>query len=380
MFGLLASAATLTVAPLHGQETVLRLEEPLARYDEPFSMITGLRELTDGRVMIADALDESLYELDPDLTVATMVGRNGQGPQEYRQPDALFPLAADTTLMTDLGNGRLTVVAPDGSFARTIPISQDRDGGLLIILPAGVDRLGRLYFEPRGDGVLRDSAAVVRWAPEGETTDTVATIKLTDVTETTSGGGNEMRTRVMPVPLSPEDGWAVAPDGRVAVVRAADYSVEWVRPDGVVTRGPATPYDPVPVRVPDKEEWVDGLSNGIMMMVTNENGQMRTSMRRGGMGRRAGPGVDRFEWPEVKPPFDPDGVRVAPDGSLWVRRYVAAGERSTYDIFGADGRRVGRLVLPEGRSLVGFGAGSVYLTRTDDLDFQWLERYSRPQL
>jgi hypothetical protein len=339
----------LAASPAVGQEEPTDVGEATARYEEPFSMITGLRELSDGRVMVADALDESLYELTADLKSGIKLGRNGQGPQEYKQPDALFAMAGDTTLMTDLGNGRLTIVAPDGAFARTIPIAQDDDGRLLLVLPGGVDGAGNLFFRPMGDGMIGDSAAVVRWDPAGGLTDTLATIKLQDVTERSSGGANNMRTEVMPVPLSPQDAWAVAGDGSLAVVRTVDYSVEWVRPDGSIVRGPANTWEPVKIRSADKEEWVDQMANtGLMMMVTNDSGELRTSMRRG-MGGRGGPDPDSFQWPEVKPPFDPGGVDVAPDGTLWVRRFVAAGERPPYDVFGADGSLRGTVTFPEGR-------------------------------
>ena len=37
---------------------------------------------------------------------------------------------------------------------------------------------------------------------------------------------------------------------------------------------------------------------------------------------------------------------------------------------------VGRVILPEMRSVVGFGDGVVYLARTDEFDLQWLEKHS----
>lgn len=379
-----AVAACVALGPtgLRSQESIHELSAPSARFGEPFSLIAGVRELADGRLFVSDALDESLYELTPDLSAARKIGRNGQGPSEYRQPDALYALAGDSTLMTDLGNGRLTIVAPDGSLARSIPIAQQQDGELLIVLPAGVDREARLYFEPRGHGVPRDTAVIVRWNGATGAADTVARIKLQDVTESTSTGAGQVEVRAMPVPLSPEDGWAVSSDdGRVAVVSVADYSVAWVQPDGTVVRGPATPWEPIRIRAADKEQWVRDLSSrGLMMMVTNENGQIRTRMRRGGPSPGDAPDIERFEWPETKPPFDATSVRVAPTGQLWVGRHVAAGDRPEYDVFDEAGRRVEIVRLPEGRALVGFGRESVYLARRDDLDFQWLERYPLPPL
>lgn len=356
------------------------LDEPEAAHGEPFSLVGGVRELADGRVLVTDALEGALYVLDRNLGKAEKLAREGQGPDEYRQPDALSPWPGDSTLMTDLGNGRLTVIGPAYAFARTIPTVRQEAMGLEIILPRGADGAGNVYYQPRGDGMIRDTADVVRWNPAADGDPLpVARIKLQDVVERTSGSGGNVRQEVRPVPLSPMDGWAVGVDGRVAVVRAGDYHVEWVQPDGTVVSGPPVEYEPVPVGRADKEDWVETASSrGVMMMVTNDNGNLNARMQRGG--GRGGPDLDSYAWPDTKPPFDAESVRVAPDGHLWVGRSVPAGDRALVDVFDARGNRVAVIELPDDREVVGFGRGSVYLARGDDLGFMWLERYGRPSL
>jgi hypothetical protein len=374
----MAGLALAEPLDLHAQRKAA-LGEPSASYAEPFSLVGGIRELKDGRVLVSDPLEEALYALDPGLTAAETIARQGQGPDEYRQPDGLLAWPGDSTLMLDLGNGRMTIVGPDYAFTRTIPVVQQEGTGLQIIIPGGVDGSGFLYYQPRGDGVIRDTAEVVKWRPDsGEEPVPIARIKLTDVNESTSGSGGNIQQRVMPVPLSPEDGWAVGPDGSVAVVRSADYHVDWIRSDGSSVSGPAVSYDSVPIRGADKEEWAEALAaSGMMMMVTDENGQVNASMRRGG-GRT--PAVDRFEWPEFKPPFVPESVRVDPLGYVWVERYVRAGDPTLFDVFDGTGRRVAEVEAPPRSSLRGFGDGTLYLTRWDDLGFRWLSRYERPSI
>jgi hypothetical protein len=85
-------------------------------------------------------------------------------------------------------------------------------------------------------------------------------------------------------------------------------------------------------------------------------------------------------WPETKPAFPPNALRVASDGKFWLERYVAAGEAPRFDVLDSSGNRLGVVRLPAGRRLVGFGNGSVYLTRSDDFEFRWLERYRLPAL
>jgi hypothetical protein len=50
------------------------------------------------------------------------------------------------------------------------------------------------------------------------------------------------------------------------------------------------------------------------------------------------------------------------------------------DVFDGNGERVASVTIPVRSSLRGFGDGSLYLTRWDDLGFQWLERYERPSI
>ncbi len=88
--------------------------------------------------------------------------------------------------------------------------------------------------------------------------------------------------------------------------------------------------------------------------------------------------VDDFDWPEVKPAFPPNGVWVTPEGTLWVERHVPAGTPRTYDVFGDHAQLEARVTLPEGRRVVGFGKGTVYLAWNDEFDLQYLERFRRP--
>jgi hypothetical protein len=132
----------------------------------------------------------------------------------------------------------------------------------------------------------------------------------------------------------------------------------------------------VKIRQADKEEWAEGLGNGLRVGMMIDNGERRISLSRGG-GPGDEPDLDGFEWPEAKPAFVANGVRVTPEGEMWVRRHVPAGDLTRFDVFDGAGQLTGRVSLPAGRDVVGFGRGVVYAVRTDSLGLQWLERYSR---
>jgi hypothetical protein len=82
-----------------------------------------------------------------------------------------------------------------------------------------------------------------------------------------------------------------------------------------------------------------------------------------------------MDWPAVKPPFEASQIRFAPDGSLWVQRYVKHGAPTVVDVFDREGRLVRQVAYPAGRRFLGFGIGVVYLVHKDADDLEWLERY-----
>ncbi|MCL7938365.1 MAG: hypothetical protein M8844_09405 [marine benthic group bacterium] len=376
--GALVSLLLLLPSSMAVSQEPVRFGEPDATAAEPRGSIDGIRVLRGGALLVADGAESRLIRYSNDLATAAVLGREGQGPDEYRQPDGLFALPGDSTLMTDLGNGRIAVLGPDGAIVRTEPIAREgADGSFMLVLPRGTDAEGGIWFTTRtGPGMrLEDSAQVRRLDPGTGEIESIARLAPPPMSRSTSGGGDRQEERVMPIPFGPEDDWAVGPGG-LAVVRAEPYRVDRVRPDGEVVLGPEIDWDPVSVKRADQEEWLDALSGGLMVMVTEENGVRNTNFRRGG--RPSGMDLDSFEWPDTKPAFAPRSTRVDFAGRVWVRRYVQAGEPHLYDVIGPDGRVAGQVELPPGRRLLGFARDYVYLSRTDELDFQWLERYPEP--
>lgn len=373
-----------TAGALEGQVTEQRLTEPAASFPHELSTIGGVMELPDGRLLLPDPLGQVLLALDLAAGTADTIGREGRGPEEYRQPDAVYPLPGDSTLLVDLGNGRLTSLGPDLSFGETAPIADGSpmSGNMVIRMPQAVDSEGRVYFQQmmgrmRPDGETADSAPVLRWDRSSGAIETIVNVKLEEVNVRRGGGPNNQQVDMSPVPMSPRDGWAAGFDGRVAVVRAGVYRVDWINADGTVVSGPVVDYEPVRIRNADKEAYLDEMASaGMQVQVMNENGRITTAFSRGG-GRSSQRQLDSYDWPDVMPAFRANRVRVSPEGMVWVQRYTSFGEETAIDVFDKDGQLTKRVFLPVGRRLVGFGDGVLYAAYADDLDLQWLEMYQR---
>ena len=134
---------------------------------------------------------------------------------------------------------------------------------------------------------MPDSGSILRLDRATGVVDTVGKVKLQESSLQESGGAGNRNVRNMPRPLTAQDAWAVSWDGRVAVARSGQYSLDWIQPDGSVVSGKPVPYEPLSVTGADKEAWVETLTGGLAVMVSaGGDGRMQTSFSRGGVVNR----------------------------------------------------------------------------------------------
>ncbi len=381
--GIAAAAGCGEVGTEAGAEAA-SLGQPEVAYSEAFAVVQTVREMPDGRVLAADPLAQVLVLVDMDAGTADTLGAVGQGPDEYQQPDAVWPLPGGKTLLVDLGNARLTEMSADLEFGDTRPyMIGELDFGRppILALPSAVDSEGRVYVRGFGDMTsIPDSVQVLRLDLASDAVDSMATVKTPERRRTTTGSGNNQSTSITQVPLSPVDAWGVAEDGRVVVARSADYRVEWLMPDGSRIQGLPVPYEPIPIGQAEKEDWQAAQSEaggGMSLSVTAIGGAVTMQASRGGPS--SGQDLDQLPWPETLPPFYGNTILVDPRGRAWVRAHVgASGAPPAYDLFGPSGDREERMELLPGRRIVAFGDSKVYVVRMDDLGMQFLERYALP--
>lgn len=328
-------------------------------------------------------------------------------------PLRVYAAPGDTTLLFDPLNSRYLVIGPDGKPINTFrteadptaprppqsgqPAGQPRPGGgpgggpVIMggtMMGRATDARGRIFAEgspltmgPDGP-VSADSVALVRFDRGSRRLDTLAYVKIPSNNTQIQGGRDNMRVMVGGAnPLAPRDEWAVFPDGRVAIVRANSYHVDFIMPDGSKRSGSRIAYSPIRMNAAEirHEEGLRNAAraNSMSIMMNNNNGQMTRSAQ---MGPPAGapPLEPLTNWPEVKPPFRAGqaSVMARPNGELWVRRTENAQARGTlYDVIDAQGGVAFQVRIQDGWTLVGFGANTIYTTRKDEDDLQYLQRH-----
>jgi hypothetical protein len=391
-------ALILIVSPALAQSNpTYELLEPEAVFTYGFTSVAGIRELSDGRVILLDVGGENLVVIDSTWNTMGHIGREGGGPGEYRNPTKLFALPGDSSAALDEYFQRMLVITPDatpGDFISPVGLAgvahadyatvRTASTGVWLCDPDATDGRGYYYslglpiaLDAAGELVLVDSAPVERWDSHSPTRDTVAFIPQ----EFPPGCRPLFSTVVCPVPRNEPirafrttAQWAAGPDGRVAVVTPDPYHVTFFAFDGQVTVGPEIQYERIGVSTAHKEQWREQRQRRGLMLVVDEDGQSYTAPAPSNPSRR------RIDWPDYLPPFLTSAVWFASNGILWVERTTNAGEPPSFDMIDDSAQVVARIALPSSRRLVGFGRGVLYLVRIDEVDLEYLERYRLPAI
>ena len=387
---------------------------------EHVGYLYGVRELSDGRLVVNDVGNRRLVMFDRALARHTVVAdttertRRAYGPR----PTGIIPYAGDTTLLIDLAARALIVVAPDGTMPRVMSPPRPADIPYLWNPAIGsprFDAAGKLVyrtylmpsFRPPEHGkpfvppAMPDSAPLLRADFDTRRADTVAWVGIArsrlSVTPLGNGG---ITVRQMINPVAFLDDWTLLPDGTIAILRGRDYHVDWIAPDGTRTSSPKMPFDWKRLTDPEKAAMIDstrkalerraaagpsaagapgssdaggtaGHSMTIMPVGPGDGGP--APRESGGHGAAAAAAqtsipevVPASELPDYVPPVLRSGTMKAdPQGNVWILPSTSAqsGGGLLYDVVNRAGEIAYRVRLPAGRALEGFGAnGAVYLT------------------
>ncbi len=341
---------------------------PAAELEAPdgVSTVVSLIELTDGRILLSDGKDKALYVIDFAKRTMKHATSTGSGPKEYAQPGGLYRMRNGEIRLLDQTQRRYLRLRADGTPVNTVPFHSV--GGAMSFSstfndPHQLDGDGNEYERerPGRGGAMGPEAWLTRRS--ATRTDSLARLRNPE-SEMRDGGGFRI---LMTVSFSPSDGFAVARDGSIALVRAEPYRVEWRAPNGKMVQGPALTFTPQPITAADKAE-VEARRRSVQLP-----GNVRIS-RPDGSTFDPSSSVPEPRYAAAKPAFVQDPIRIDEQDRVWVRRHAAVGAPALYDVFDRQGVRVDRVELPPRTTLAGFGRGVVYLARADADDLLWIGR------
>jgi hypothetical protein len=378
--GLTAVTAVVFSSVSHAQaERPLKLPPANATLAEEFTVIGSVRELSDGRVLITDPRDGRVVVADLKTGAVIQVGRKGKGPNEYENPGPLIPLAADSSLLSDFmqrrwllfsGPAIVATLPPDTPIIKAVStFVRGADGRGNVWTTASPHRFnqetakpGTLTFGPAdSDFVVRANRATARL-------DTVTKLRgvVSRQTVTANAEGKFQSVTQSRPPLTVGEEAALFGDGWFAIARLDPYRVDWISPEGRVTRGRPIPVTPIKVTAAEKEAYFAR--------------QAAARAPRPGMpalpeALRRELDALRDQFPGVFPPFTA-GPIAAGDGTLWLRRPVSMNFPDyRYDVVDRRGQLVGVVSLAKGERIITVSATAAYVVWKDADDIERLRRH-----
>jgi hypothetical protein len=134
--------------------------------------VAAVVPLEGGRVAVASHGMKAVYVFDRDGRFRSSIGREGEGPGEFRAIRGAFLLGSDSLAVFDNWLGRVTVFSPRGEVARTVDVMRfmpPANGSEIHPMDADLVFVGHASVGAAAQpGVHRGSAASYRLGPDGD--------------------------------------------------------------------------------------------------------------------------------------------------------------------------------------------------------------------
>lgn len=396
-----------------------------------FGSISAVRPLPGGRVLVNDLVRRQLLLLDStfakeavvaDTTAATANAFSGRtaGLIRYR---------GDSTLFIDPTSLSMLVIDGKGKVARVMAVPRPNDAIFMVGGPFGTpgfDSKGRIVYRgfsrpnlpppPTGNEpapvAMRipeqpDSAPILRVALDTRALDTAAFFKIPKTRATVVQNERGVSVTMMMNPMPVVDDWTIVSDGTLAVVRGADYHIDWLAPDGSHVSTAKIPFEWQRMSDDAKATFIDSAKTAMeanrARAVANGGNSSTFTPADGGGGAgggggmvmmrfdAAGPGpggapggpasgarapaamtppvmnmVPASDLPDYRPAFGTGAAKADLDGNLWIRTSKVSNGGPVYDVVNRQGVLTDRVAFPFGRVIAGFGPGVIYLGVRDD--------------
>lgn len=331
----------------------------------------------DGRIYVLDGHGPVIRLYDPTGTYLRDVGREGEGPGEYKRPDSgLVMLPGGRLALRDPGNGRISVFSADGAYEESWalagsmntsrPMVATRDG--IVVTPV-IKNLGAPLAEWQ--------RAVARYHPDGRV-DTLD-VPLLAIEEAMISGATEESSSQTNVPFTAEQEYTYSPLGYFVTGVTDAYHFLLLRPDDPVLEI-SMEYEPVSV-LPDEAKI--------------ERERLTKEFRDNFPGWRwNGPPI-----PTTKPAYS--AMLATDEGRIWVKPRVPSErvlspedqrdeearregpvnpyrEPVAFDVFEPTGEYLGRVAAPAGFQMYPaptIRSDTVWAVVTDELDVARVHRF-----
>ncbi len=330
--------------------------------------VMGALMLPDGSFVIANSGSDELRYFDSTGTFLYSVGNDGFGPGEFKMMRGVW-LVADSLVVQDDGQDRVSVFSAAGEYGRTMMLYRDRGiyGSDAVGVFADGSILGRhMVFDRHaqadsGFQFLRTDVVYRRFSRDGAELDSLGVFPWLEVVlETVETEIDEVNDMALSRAVA-----GISPFSRAASTIALgdclyhgssdSYEIQVYSKEGTLKRIMRRPIPNPPVTARDRELFRD-----YWLEDNGEWGRLR---------------ANELEYPETKPAYG--AVKVDALGNVWVAEYTMRQEDRgrNWTVFDPDGKMLGNVGVPRGGWIFDIGADHLIGVWRTDLDVEQVKMY-----
>lgn len=219
-----------------------------------FGSIRGVAGTGD-RIYVLDASVPAVRIYDDTGRHVMDVGAEGDGPGEFRRPDALLVAGDGRIFVRDSNQGRITIFDAEGALVETWPLDQGFviGGSAMVLADDGKvyspGRVGERPEEISARMLTSIKMGMIPRGPDGHDGEPVPRPEFDyeppRFTQERREGNNFM-VMMRGVPFAADIPWAFASSGAMVAGVSDDYSFDITYPGGAVTRVEKA-FEPVPI-------------------------------------------------------------------------------------------------------------------------------------
>jgi hypothetical protein len=318
----------------------------------------------EGNVFVTDWDRKRIQKYGPDGKYLLTIGREGQGPGEFRnvwEPE----FDKDGNLyVIDISQKRISFFDRDGQYLRQIGFPQINPSSSLYMNSHG-------YFLMAVDETKEEGETGARWETAvGLCDDKFQPIEVfhkeKHEIKSPSGRGEDSLAQSLAASMSdtafkPGFHYLLAPHDEIFFGFSNAYEIKVYSPEGKLARIIRKDYDPAPVTANDKELYEKLQSAEFLRFLPAQaEGAKKKALR-------------LISYPKYKPAYQ--GFTVADNGWLFVIVNSQGNESTILDVFDGEGHFIAQCEAPIPAEMLRFKRGNAYAIATEE-SYKFVKRFS----